>query len=962
MNNSKDSALLTKMQALAKAYTPEWNFTTENPDPGSVVAILISEMLQESVNRYENVLHKHKIQYLNLFDRLKDEPIESARTYVTFTPVTGVQEPVNIPKGTQLSADVNNVAEQVVFETNYGISAINSQLQTVVITDKEQDYIAHAIKKGEDPKTVPFTAFDMTLDSKNEHKLLLGFEDLFTDITNPSILLTLGGASPEEAQEAVEKFCESDIIFGFVEEENFIPFDRCTPSGVSILLEKDNYKPVKTTYSEQNMFFIAIKAQHIPDVKFNGMTVIMAKEDIHADEVYAGDVQQNPEHFHPFGSNMEIYAECGIENSEVYARKGAHVSLSFDLSFTDIEHLMPEYVENQELKIVMRKQREAPAFAKVDIKPDSVLLEYYSISGWKRLIKDEQATLLFNGSVKGEVKLGFEMPQDIISKADYDGNYRIRLRLMRAENLYQIPSVEHVPIMDTLRFAYTYAEKPIKVDFAYMVNNYKTEVVTDMVRNARTVRPFFNSELDKPAMYFGFDMPFWGTPVSMYFDIENHEDFPVDFTTQYLSPNGFNDLKVIDNTKGFRYSDTILAIIPSDIQKSKMFGTEAYWIRFINHNTQQTDANMPTIKSIYSNMVQVQNRRTQTEFFYVEDINSVIRLQLPVGDVIHATIYVNEIASQGGTEENWVRWKKRSYMGEQGRIYDFDSVTGEIWFDKAIFSKYPVDPTQAAVKVDFESYQGSKANVPANTITVLNRSIKYISNVKNPMSAYGGYDGYNEETSASIISNMLRTRSRAVSADDYFDIITQISYGVRRIKCCNGIDQYGEVSDDTITIAVLIEEYNMGGHIFSSIKEQIREKLLQSSSILPLGKSLILSQPYFVRLSLRLWMECDRMENAYDLQRETSELIKTFIDPLTGGFDGDGWEIGTLPTVQQILAFIKIKQPEVTVTRTALTANFGRNEYAVNEEIYTNINNPFAMAVNGEHIIYVDLAPQDPKV
>ena len=77
------------------------------------------------------------------------------------------------------------------------------------------------------------------------------------------------------------------------------------------------------------------------------------------------------------------------------------------------------------------------------------------------------------------------------------------------------------------------------------------------------------------------------------------------------------------------------------------------------------------------------------------------------------------------------------------------------------------------MRVDYQSYQGAQANVPKETITTTEESVRYISSVTNPMAAYGGYDGYNEETSAAIISNMLRTRGRAVTGQDYFDIISQ---------------------------------------------------------------------------------------------------------------------------------------------------------------------------------------------
>ena len=60
-----------RLEELARSYVPEWHFTAENPDVGSVLAILVDDMLTQSSDRLFRALHKHRIQYLNLFDRLK---------------------------------------------------------------------------------------------------------------------------------------------------------------------------------------------------------------------------------------------------------------------------------------------------------------------------------------------------------------------------------------------------------------------------------------------------------------------------------------------------------------------------------------------------------------------------------------------------------------------------------------------------------------------------------------------------------------------------------------------------------------------------------------------------------------------------------------------------------------------------------------------------------------------------
>jgi hypothetical protein len=97
------------------------------------------------------------------------------------------------------------------------------------------------------------------------------------------------------------------------------------------------------------------------------------------------------------------------------------------------------------------------------------------------------------------------------------------------------------------------------------------------------------------------------------------------------------------------------------------------------------------------------------------------------------------------------------------------------------------------------------------------------------------------------------------------------------------------------------------------------------------------------------------MESAYDTQKQCGDSVRAFIDPLCGGFDGKGWEIGALPTPTQLVAYLKIRHPDVIVSKIVITALYENREYAVDDQIAGQITNPFAMAVNGEHIVYCQL-------
>ena len=71
-----------------------------------------------------------------------------------------------------------------------------------------------------------------------------------------------------------------------------------------------------------------------------------------------------------------------------------------------------------------------------------------------------------------------------------------------------------------------------------------------------------------------------------------------------------------------------------------------------------------------------------------------------------------------------------------------------------------------------------------------------------------------------------------------------------------------------------------------------------------------------------------------------------------------GWAIGQLPTAPGLLAYLKMKDAGLQVERMALVARAGGREWAVDDDFLSrpmNEADPFVMAVNGPHTVYVEL-------
>ncbi|GKH50574.1 putative baseplate assembly protein [Eubacteriales bacterium] len=936
-----------RLEELARSYVPEWHFTAENPDVGSVLAILVDDMLTQSSDRLFRALHKHRIQYLNLFDRLKEEPVEAARSYARFHQVSGMQEPVPVPKGTRLFAEEEHNGIRLAFETEHGITTTAATLKSVCVTDGESDRIARLYDGGEGG--CHFEAFGLSDTNEAEHLLLLGYDTAFDALDGLSLGLRVRVSGERKPDEALALLASAQVRYSMLEQEGERPFDSVQLSDGMIQLELRDYIPQQVELAGKNRYVLCIRASEPLDLRITSCELMLSQDGIPADEVFCGGVSQSVGRFLPFGSPMEIFAECGIECRRAFARRGAGIEISFDLGFEVLEQRLPETENELDLRIIMKRPVEPPKLETAEVRADYVLIEYLGERGWKRLLSDEHAALLMNGSAEGTVTLRFLCPADMAREPGEGG--RLRMRLMRADNLYRLPCRQYSPVIRNLRFSYSYDAAGLCADYACTRNNFSEQEVTGRLDSGKEVVPFYSNETGKRAMYLGFDQNPKGMPLSLYFEVENDIDCPLDYTAEVLTSRGFEPLTASDNTGGMLYSGTLLLPVSGDAAPSHLFGRELWWLRLRLRG--ELPASLPVVRGILTNMARVRNLRSMSETFYRTEENAPLRITLAERSLLNVRIFVNEEDGDPSHEENWVEWRRRTALSQQGRFCEVDLAAGTVEFGRNDFAAYPLKEGAAAVRVDYQSYQGALANVPEGSITALAESLRYISGVTNPMPAYGGYDGYNERTGAAMISNILRTRGRAVTGRDYFDIVSQVSYGVRRIKCLSGVDRLGRRAEDTVTVALLIDEYDKGGHIFSSVKDTVRRKLMESGSLIPMGKTLVLCQPCFVRFSARLWLECPSLDGAYDLQRAVEEEISAFLDPLAGGFDGNGWEIGVLPTVRQLLAWLKMRRPGLVVTRVAMSARHQEREYTVDEELPSLIGNPFAMAVNGEHTVYV---------
>jgi predicted phage baseplate assembly protein len=147
----------------------------------------------------------------------------------------------------------------------------------------------------------------------------------------------------------------------------------------------------------------------------------------------------------------------------------------------------------------------------------------------------------------------------------------------------------------------------------------------------------------------------------------------------------------------------------------------------------------------------------------------------------------------------WMPWEERRNFAESGpddRHYTLDDATGTIALGPAVRSpdgllrqhgKIPAEGTP----LRFNSYHaggGTAGNLGSHRLVILKSSLSYVASVTNRFPASGGADVESLDHAKLRSGSWLRTRNRAVTADDYETLAQEASTAVARARCLDPSD------------------------------------------------------------------------------------------------------------------------------------------------------------------------------
>jgi predicted phage baseplate assembly protein len=257
--------------------------------------------------------------------------------------------------------------------------------------------------------------------------------------------------------------------------------------------------------------------------------------------------------------------------------------------------------------------------------------------------------------------------------------------------------------------------------------------------------------------------------------------------------------------------------------------------------------------------------------------------------------------------ERWSRWTPVESFAESGprdRHFVVDTNAGEIELGPAVrqpdggWAQFGAVPAQgASLRMTSYSHGGGRlGNVAPETLTTLRSAIPGVSAVTNPRAAHGGVDGESLTSARQRASLEVRTRARAVTADDYEFLVGQASARVGRALCMAPsaptepirIHVMPRVDDAERQLA--FDELNPNPELLQTVSDYLDERRM-------IGTSVHLLPVRLRGVSVVVNLQAEPRVGLQRVEEEVLQALYTYLNPLVGGSalgPSSGWPFGRL--------------------------------------------------------------------
>jgi hypothetical protein len=362
-------------------------------------------------------------------------------------------------------------------------------------------------------------------------------------------------------------------------------------------------------------------------------------------------------------------------------------------------------------------------------------------------------------------------------------------------------------------------------------------------------------------------------------------------------------LVVDDGTLGFTQSGAVTFQVPARWDPTSVVGVRATWLRYritgvdaggVFATLRKLDIDQILGRVSCSNAVSVPE-----EILGSSNASLDQRFFLSKVPVLDLTVVVDE----GAGFQDWTEVDDFSASGPADRHYLINRGTGEILFGDGRHGKVPAKGTGNVRARPYRFGGGIKGNVGAGTIIQLRQTHPFIASVTNKEPASGGG---NEETIQEAMrrgpAEVLRTRNRAVVAEDFETLTLESTTGIARAKTLPLFDPSEPATPKPGLVSVIVLPKG-GAPLSLALRDQVREYLDARRLV---TTQIFVVETAFVPVDLTVTVVKTPEANPVELEATLRAVIREYYDSEFGGDParavayvagtsterGTGWEFG----------------------------------------------------------------------
>jgi predicted phage baseplate assembly protein len=207
-----------------------------------------------------------------------------------------------------------------------------------------------------------------------------------------------------------------------------------------------------------------------------------------------------------------------------------------------------------------------------------------------------------------------------------------------------------------------------------------------------------------------------------------------------------------------------------------------------------------------------------------------------------------------------------------------------------------VPPAGAAIRIRMYATGGGRiGNVTTGTIRTLKSSVPFVASVENLHPAQGGVDGETLEEAKVRGPLLLRSRGRAVTAEDYEALTKQAAPEIARVRCIPAGE--GASAAGAVRVLIVPSAASEDGRIRFENLLPVEKTLTTIAQALEdvriVGTRVSIEPPLYRGITVVARLVARPRVNIERLRAQALRSMYTFLSPLPGGGpDGDGWPFG----------------------------------------------------------------------